>query len=117
MPAQAIRGDRPITQTSEMEIDPFERALRDIEVGLAQDDPAFVRRLDREAHARRTNAALVVVLLLAAVLLLAVGLGTYSWIASISGALAFLSAFGVDRYRRLAIRIPPLRGSSTRRRR
>ena len=83
------------------ETEPVERVFRSIELDLTADDPAFVRRVRRQARAERTNVAIVVALLVATVLLLAAGLATYSWSAFVAGAVAFISAFAVDdRYRR-----------------
>lgn len=76
-------------------------AIDDIELGLLQDDPDFVRRMHRLQRAEVRNGVAVVVLLVASAALLTVGLATQSAVAWLAGGLAFLSAFGVDgRYRR-----------------
>lgn len=76
--------------------DQLARAIRDIELGLVGDDPAFARRLRGQARAQRTNARMVVALLVMAAVLLAAGLATLSWFTLAVGALAFVSAFAVD---------------------
>jgi hypothetical protein len=102
MSAQANRVDPGTRGQVEMEAEPLERAIRNIELGLIQDDLDFVRRLRRHARAERTNTTIVVLLLVTTVLLLSVGLATYSWFMLVAGASAFVGAFAADdRHRRL----------------
>jgi hypothetical protein len=84
----------------EADIELLDRAIRDIELGLVDEDPDFVRRVRRPARTRRTNVIIVFALLVATTLLLAFGLATYSWFALVAGALAFMGAFAVDDHHR-----------------
>lgn len=87
---------KPTDATTESSESFFDGALADIERGMANDDPAFVRRLQRLKRADDANAATIFALLLLSVVLLAVGLATISWLPWIAGALAFITAFAVD---------------------
>ncbi len=88
-------------------LESLERSIGEIELGLAADDPEFVRRFDSPVRARRINATVVVALLLSTTVLLAVGLAALSWFAVVAGAATFIGAFAVDdRYRRRHVPAP-----------
>jgi len=84
-------------------------AINDIELGLLQEDPDFVRRLRRLQRADVMNTLTVFVLLVMSVVLLTVGFATRSSFAWFAGGLAFLASFGVDgRFQRRLGRKPTL---------
>lgn len=98
--------DRQGRTDPRLDHDRVERTIRDIEVGLAADDPAFARRLRRPVRAERTSVTIVVALLVATVVLLAAGLATYSWLALVAGGVTFFGAFAVDDRHRRRLTLP-----------
>ena len=99
MPVHAASTDTRARLGNETADEHLGRPIRDIEHGLGQEDPDFVRRT--RGRADFTHGAKVVVYLVATVILLAVGLASLSWFAFVAGALAFVAASVMDdRYRR-----------------
>lgn len=73
-----------------------QEAIEDVEQGLADDDPAFVKRA-HDFYRAETRTVLAVFLLLAlGAVLLTVGVATFSWMAWTAGLLAFLASFLVS---------------------
>jgi hypothetical protein len=82
-------------------IDQLERAftrqaIDDIEQGLAQEDPAFVRRIRARDRAEVVSAYSVCLLLAAGTVLLTVGLAIGSWSVWLGGILTFVASFGAN---------------------
>jgi Protein of unknown function (DUF3040) len=92
-------------------IDDFERALlreaiAEVERGLAQDDPAFVRHIRNRQRAELVTAVSVFLLLAAGVVLLTAGAATASWPVWLGGIGSFVGAFAADAVHRRTF--PPL---------
>jgi hypothetical protein len=105
MSAHIAGFERETELAREVNDERVDRAIHEIELGLAQDDPTFVRRVRRQARAERANAIIVVLLIVAAGVLLAAGLATYSWFALMAGGLSFAVASVLDdRHRRRVAR-------------
>ena len=96
MSVNAAHFERETELAPEVRDERVDRAIHEIELGLAKDDPTFVRRVRRPARAERTNTTIVVVLLVTAAVLLAAGLATYSWFALMAGGLSFAVASLLD---------------------
>lgn len=74
----------------------IDRAFHHIELGLAQDDPDFVRRVRRLQRSDVVHAIAVFLLLAVGAVLLVVGLATQTWATWLAGGSAFLCSFAVD---------------------
>jgi hypothetical protein len=74
------------------------RAIANIEQGLAQDDPTFVRRCRTIYRSEMATVITVFVLLAAGAVLLTVGAATTSWGLWVAGVVAFLASYGVDEH-------------------
>jgi hypothetical protein len=82
-------------------IDELERALtrqaiEEVERGLADDDPAFVRRVRKHCRIECATALAVFLLLATGAVMLTVGLATPSWPIWMGGIMAFLGSFAVN---------------------
>jgi hypothetical protein len=90
-----------------MNDDQVSRAIEEIERGLHDDDGAFVRRWRGVCRADIGSAVAVVVLLAGGAALLTFGLATSSWLAYVTGMLAFLTSFAVDGHHKHVLRRTP----------
>jgi hypothetical protein len=86
-----------------MKDDQVSRAIEEIEVGLAHDDPAFVRRVRALRRAEIGTVITVFLLLAAGTVLLTVGVATASSIAWGAGLLSFLASFVIDGHHKHAL--------------
>lgn len=94
MDAHAATDRQPKLGANEL----VDRALREIEVGLRQDDPEFERRMQRIERADIGNALAVFTLLAASAVLLVIGLATQTLSAWIGGVVALFGSFLVDHH-------------------
>lgn len=90
-------------------IEELERALAQdtilgVETGLAQDDPAFMKRFRALHRSEIATVVAVLVLLCSGTVLLTVGLATLSWPIWITGVAAFAASFIIDEHHKRALR-------------
>lgn len=74
----------------------LDRAVQHIELGLAADDPDFVRHMRRLQGREVINAVAVFILLAAGVVLVIVGMATQTWTTWLAGGSALLCSLVVD---------------------
>jgi urea transporter len=87
-----------------MDDDQVERTIAEFEQGLAQDDPAFMKRFRAQYRAEITTVVAVFLLLACGTVLLAVGLATISWPTWIAGLVAFAASIAIDEHHKRALR-------------
>lgn len=90
-------------------IEELERALAEetisgVEKGLAQDDPALMKRFRAMHRAELATVVSVLLLMCTGTVLLTVGLATVSWPAWITGVAAFVASFIVDEHHKHTLR-------------
>lgn len=102
-----------------MDDDQVERTIEELEQALAQDtimafekglaegDPAFMKRFRALQRAEIATVVTVCLLLASGTVLLTIGLATISWPAWIAGVAAFAASFAIDEHHKRALRRSP----------
>jgi hypothetical protein len=100
--------DEQVKRTiEELELSLAQETLVVVEQGLAQDDPAFLKRFHAHYRAEIATVITVFILLASGAVLLTVGVATASWAIWVAGVVAFLASFAVDEHHKHAVRRDP----------
>ena len=89
-----------------MDDDQVKRTIEELEQGLTEDDPAFLKRYRALYRAEIATVISVFLLLASGTVLLTVGLATISWPTWIAAIVAFAASFIIDEHHKRTLRRP-----------